>query len=83
MYYAYCCSLALILSIFGMMRDSPGNTTLLGDFSHPLFLWCFQMARIILNMEMDADVDFEPDLLNNRILLHVLDRTLTITIIND
>ena len=28
----------LLLSIFGKLRDSLGNTTLLGDFSHPIFL---------------------------------------------
>ena len=28
----------LILSIFGKLQDSFGNITLLGDFSHPVFL---------------------------------------------
>ena len=63
------------------MQDYPKNTTLLGDFLSPLFLWYFQMAWVILNIEMD--VAFEPDVLNNRILLRILDRTLVITIIND
>ena len=66
--YACCCTRALFLSL-GRKQNFPGNTTLLGDFSHPFFVWCFQMARIILNIEMD--VDFEPNLLNNRILFHV------------
>ena len=39
------------------------------------------MARIILNIEMD--VAFKPNILNNRILLRVLDHTFNITIIND
>ena len=28
----------LILSVFGKLQDSLGNTTLLGDFCHPIFL---------------------------------------------
>ena len=51
------------------------------DDAELLFVWCFQMAQIILNIEMN--VVYEPDLLNNRIILHVVDRALTITIIND
>ena len=36
-YYAYCCTPAFVLSIFGMKWDFSGNTTLLGDFFHPFF----------------------------------------------
>ena len=39
------------------------------------------MVQIILNIKMD--VTFEPNVLNNRILLRILDRMLVITIIHD
>ena len=41
-YYACCCTPAFILGIFEMIRDSPRNTTLLGDFSQPSF---FSVSR--------------------------------------
>ena len=73
MCYAYCYTPAFILSVFGMKRDSPWKHYPTGRFLSPIFLWCFQMARVILNIEMD--VAFELDLLNNRILLHVVDKS--------
>ena len=39
------------------------------------------MARIILNI--DIEVPFEPNVINNRIILYIVDRVLTITVIND
>ena len=80
-YYAYCCILALLLAFLGW------SGTLLGTSSYweisliLFFLGIFQMARIILNIE--TDMAYEPDLLNCRIILHVVDRVPTITITND
>ena len=39
-YYVLCILLhsCLFLRIFGKLQDSPGDTTLLGEFSHPIFL---------------------------------------------
>ena len=51
-YYALCLCILLhsrlLLSIFGIKRDSPRNTTLLGDFSHPIF-FVFPDSRICHN----------------------------------
>ena len=41
-YYAYYCTSASILSVFGMMQDSLESTTLLEVFSHPFF---FDVSR--------------------------------------
>ena len=83
LYYYYCIPAIDIwhISVFGELRDSPRSTTLLRDFSHPVFLWCFQMERIILDIDME--VAFELDVINNRIILYIVDRVLTITVIND
>ena len=39
-FYVLCIVLhsRLLLSVFGKLRDFPGNTILLGDFSHLIFL---------------------------------------------
>ena len=61
-------------------RDSLRNTPY-QEISLIHFPQCFQIAWIILNIKMD--MAFETDMLNNRILLHVIDKVLTITILND
>ena len=69
----------LIYKTFVMKLDSPGKTTT-EELLLPFFL-CFQMAQIILNIDME--VALELDAINNRIILHNVDRVLTITVINN
>ena len=57
--YYYCshCLYVPWKNCFRQLQDSPGNITLLGDFSHLIFLY-FQIAPIVTTIEMEVALDF-------------------------
>ena len=50
-------------------------------FLSPIFLWCFQMAQIMVTIEMVVALVY--DFVTNKVNLVVLDQTLIVTFIND
>ena len=63
-----------------MKRDSPGNITLLGDFSRSFSL-VFLDSMDPATIEMDVTLEY--DFATNKVNLVVFDRILTIAIIDD
>ena len=77
--YAYYCTPTLFLAFLGWSR-TPLGTPPYWEISLTHFLWYFHMARIILNINIE--VAFEPNVANNMVILHNMDRILTIIVIN-